>query len=101
MLRVTFFGAFLFCQAKSNRLSAWVIQNDWFSWSLQFVFAWTNGFMTSVAFCYAPTIVENKTNPQQIASAILNFALSFGLLVGSFFAGPYLSVAGNHIHGHP
>jgi hypothetical protein len=22
-------------------------------------------------------------------------------LVGSFFAGPYLSVAGNHIHGHP
>mmetsp|Transcript_40055 Transcript_40055/g.96712 ORF Transcript_40055/g.96712 Transcript_40055/m.96712 type:complete len:708 (+) Transcript_40055:301-2424(+) len=100
VLRMTFFVAFLFCQAQHNRFFKSVIQSDIWSWSLQFVFAWTNGFMTNIAFCYAPTLVENKTNPQQMASAILNFALSFGLLVGSFFAYPYLSFAGNHVHGH-
>jgi hypothetical protein len=49
--------------------------------------------MTNIAFCYAPSLVENRTHPQQVASAILNFALSFGLLVGSFFSGPYLKLA--------
>ena len=100
VLRMSFFVAFLFCQAQHNRFFKWVIQSDIWSWSLQFIFAWTNGLMTNIAFCYAPTLVENKTNPQQMASAILNFALSFGLLVGSFFAYPYLSFAGNHFHGH-
>jgi hypothetical protein len=100
VLRMSFFVAFLFCQAQHNRFYKLVIQSDIWSWFLQFIFAWTNGFMTNIAFCHAPTLVENKTNPQQMASAILNFALSFGLLIGSFFAYPYLSFAGNHGHGH-
>lgn len=97
-LRMAFFAAFLVCQAKHNRFSDWVILNDWFSWTLQFLFAWTNGFLTNVTFCYAPSLVENKTHPQQVASAILNFALSFGLLCGSFFAYPYLSFAQQNGH---
>ena len=89
-LRMGFVLLFLLCKARSNRYSQWVVESDLFSWMIEFLFAVTNGFMTNVAFCFAPTLVENRTHHQQVASAILNFSLSFGLLVGSFFSGPLL-----------
>jgi hypothetical protein len=72
-----------------------VDKTDVFSWTVQFLFAVTNiGFMTNNAFCcHAPGLVENRNHPQQVASAMLNFALSFGLLVGSFCSGPYFHFA--------
>ena len=90
-----FFSLFLFCEARRNRYNKnWtVIDNDFFSWSIQFLFAVSNGILTNVAFCYAPSLVENRTHPQQVASAILNFALTFGLTVGSFLSGPFLKFA--------
>ena len=91
LLRMGFFVLFLLCNAEDNHYR--IVESDMYSWSIQFLFAVSNGFMTNIAFCYAPSLVENRTHPQQVASAILNFALSFGLLVGSFFSGPYLKIA--------
>ena len=86
-----FFCLFLSCEARRNR---WiVVESDLYSWSIQFLFAVTNGMLTNVAFCYAPTLIENRTKPQQVASAILNLALTLGLTVGSFFSVPYLKFA--------
>ena len=90
---IVFTLLFLLCDGQNNRYTHWVLKSDITSWTIQFLFATTNGFLTNVAFCYAPTLVENRTNPQQVASAILNFSLSFGLLVGSFFSGPYFNFA--------
>ena len=70
-----------------------VVESDMYSWSIQFFFAVTNGVLTNVAFCFAPTLVENRTKPQQVASAILNLALTLGLTVGSFFSVPFLKFA--------
>ena len=86
-----FFFLFLLCQARRNRWM--VVESDMYSWSIQFFFAVTNGVLTNVAFCYAPTLVENRTKPQQVASAILNLALTLGLTVGSFFSVPFLKFA--------
>ena len=86
-----FFFLFLLCQARRNRWM--VIESDMYSWSIQFFFAVTNGVLTNIAFCYAPTLVENRTKPQQVASAILNLALTLGLTVGSFFSVPFLKFA--------
>ena len=89
-----FFCLFLSCEARMNRYEGWmVVNNDLYSWSIQFMFAVTNGILTNIAFCYAPTLVENRTKPQQVASAILNLALTLGLTVGSFFSVPFLKFA--------
>lgn len=91
---VIFFALFLSCEARRNRYENWVvIDNDWYSWSIQFLFAITNGILTNLSFCHAPTLVENRTKPQQVASAILNLALTLGLTVGSFFSVPFLEFA--------
>eukprot|EP00537_Pseudo-nitzschia_pungens_P003792 CAMPEP_0172361488 /NCGR_PEP_ID=MMETSP1060-20121228/5298_1 /TAXON_ID=37318 /ORGANISM="Pseudo-nitzschia pungens, Strain cf. cingulata" /LENGTH=625 /DNA_ID=CAMNT_0013083743 /DNA_START=154 /DNA_END=2031 /DNA_ORIENTATION=+ len=85
---------FLFCRARTNRFRDWIpVDNDVISWIIQFMFAVTNGLLTNIAFCYAPSLVENRSHPQQVASAILNLAMTFGLLVGSFFSGPFLRFA--------
>ncbi|KAG7355661.1 nucleoside transporter [Nitzschia inconspicua] len=93
IFRMAFFVLFLFCDSGNNRYSTWVVPSDTFSWSIQFLFAVSNGFMTNICFCYAPSLVGNRTHPQQVASAILNFSLSFGLLMGSFVSGLYFQLA--------
>eukprot|EP00536_Pseudo-nitzschia_multiseries_P011598 jgi/Psemu1/320101/estExt_fgenesh1_pm.C_4050002 len=91
---VLFCVVFLFCRARTNRYQDQIpSDSDSLSWTIQFLFAVTNGLLTNIAFCYAPSLVENRSHPQQVASAILNFAVTFGLLVGSFFSGPFLRFA--------
>lgn len=88
------FSLFILCKARRNRYENWIVDDyDLYSWSIQFFFAITNGILTNVAFCYAPTLVENRTKPQQVASAILNLALTMGLTVGSFFSVFFLKFA--------
>ena len=71
-----FFCLFLSCKAQRNRSDGWaVVNSDLYSWGIQGLFAITNGILTNVAFSFAPTLVENRSKPQQVASAILNLAL--------------------------
>lgn len=96
---IIFFVLFLFCEAQRKQFKGWVVVNsDSYSWTIQFLFAVTNGILTNVAFCHAPTLVENRTRPQQVASAILNLAMTLGLTIGSLFSVPFLHFAsGNWI----
>lgn len=94
--RFVFFVLFLLCAAQSSQFTFWEVQSDVFSWTVQFIFAITNGALTNVAFCHAPGLVENKTDHQQVASAILNFSLSLGLLCGSFFSFPFSELVTGH-----
>ena len=100
MARIYFFLCiFLSCEAQRNRYEdRIVIDSDLYSWSIQFLFAITNGILTNVAFCYAPTLIENRTKPQQVASAVLNLAMTLGLTVGSFFSVPFLKFASGKWH---
>jgi hypothetical protein len=91
--RFGFFILFLFCQAQDSQFNDWAVQSDAFSWLVQLLFAVSNGVLTNIAFCYAPGLVENEKHPQQVASAILNFSLCFGLLCGSLFSFPYVQFA--------
>ena len=93
IVRLFFFPLFLCCAAQSSQYTSLVVQSDAFSWAVQFIFAASNGILTNVAFCYAPGLVDNSIHPQQVASVILNFSLSFGLLCGSFFSFPFLGFA--------
>jgi hypothetical protein len=93
IVRLFFFPLFLCCAAQSSQYTSLVVHSDAFSWAVQFIFAASNGILTNVAFCYAPGLVANSTHPQQVASVILNFSLSFGLLCGSFFSFPFLGFA--------
>lgn len=113
LLRFAFFVLFLFCHSDHHATSTatWEIQSDAYSWILQLLLAITNGYLTNVAFCLAPTLVmakvavavaqDEKSSPvvvveaeaQQIASAVLNFAMSLGLLCGSFASFYYLELA--------
>lgn len=97
--RFAFFPFFLFCHADpgdaasnsiSHLIQGWMVPSDVFSWSVQFLFAGSNGLITTVSFSFSSGLVENRTKPQQIASAILNFALCLGLLGGSLFSFPIL-----------
>jgi hypothetical protein len=93
ILRFIFFPIFLFCAAPNSRYSSLIINSDVCSWIIQFLFAMTNGILTNVAFCYAPGLLPNRTHHQQVAAAILNFSLSFGLFCGSLFSFPFLGFA--------
>jgi hypothetical protein len=93
IVRLFFFPLFLCCAAQSSQYTSLLVHSDVFSWAVQFFFAASNGILTNVAFCYAPGLVANSAHPQQVASVILNFSLSFGLLCGSFFSFPFLGFA--------
>jgi len=94
-----FFLLFLPCETRRKQYEDWiVVEGDSYSWTVQFLFAVSNGILTNLAFCYAPTLVESRSKPQQVASAILNLTMTLGLTIGSFFSVPFLNFAsGNWI----
>jgi hypothetical protein len=106
LLRFIFVFLFLFCHSTSSSANskdtAWEIHSDSYSWIVQLTMAISNGYLTNIAFSVAPTLVEanvmEKTaattaRSQQIASAVLNFAMSSGLLCGSACSFYYLEFA--------
>jgi hypothetical protein len=86
--RFLFVPLFLLCYSRTSIYSSMAIPSDTFSLVVQFLFAVTNGMLTSVCFRLAPGLIPATTEMQQISSAILNFSLCFGLLCGSFLSFP-------------
>jgi hypothetical protein len=86
--RFLFVPLFLLCYSRTSIYSSMAIPSDIFSLVVQFLFAVTNGMLTSVCFRLAPGLIPATTEMQQISSAILNFSLCFGLLCGSFLSFP-------------
>ena len=92
LMRVAFFLLFVTCPSTFS--STGLISSDGYSWLIQWAFAISNGYLTNVAFSLAPNLVESRAvQPQQVASSILNWSLSLGLLCGSWASFYYLEWA--------
>jgi hypothetical protein len=94
--RFLFIPLFLLCYSRTSIYSSMAIPSDVFSLVVQFLFAVTNGMLTSVCFRLAPGLIPATTEMQQISSAILNFSLCFGLLCGSFLSFPLHGIFTGH-----
>jgi hypothetical protein len=86
--RLLFVPLFFLCYSRTSVYAFMAIDNDLFSMVVQFLFAVTNGMLTSLCFMQAPGLISSSTELQQISSAILNFSLCSGLLLGSFGSFP-------------
>jgi hypothetical protein len=64
------------------------IPSNLYAFVVQVLFATSNGFLASVAFIFAPTVLPPTTHVQERSAELLNFSLSFGLLSGSFLSFP-------------
>lgn len=62
------------------------IESDVYSILVQSLFALSNGFLISLAFMHAPTLIPATPSSQEKSSEILTLALSFGLMCGSLFS---------------
>ena len=94
VLRVVFFPLFFLCVAGGERQdSVWTIQSDLYSFTIQLLFAFTNGILLSCSFMHAPCLISNTTSMQERSSEILTFAVSFGLLNGSLLSFPFSNIA--------
>jgi len=93
MLRILFLPIFLLCNTTLGNESSIVIRNDFFSLSVQLLFAVSNGVLISTSFMWSPQLVGTTSTLQERASEIMTFSVFFGLLSGSFLAFPFLRFA--------
>jgi len=97
LCRLVFLPLFLLCVTEHRRSpsSSWlaVIPSDFYSTTVQFFFALTNGLLVSCSFMHAPSLVAHNSGMQERASEIMTFAVSFGLLSGSMLSFPFANVA--------
>lgn len=93
LLRTLFLPGFLMCSTTIGSESNMVIRNDFFSLSVQLLFAISNGILISTSFMWFSRLVGTDSTLQKRASEIMTFSLSFGLLSGSFLAFPFLRFA--------
>lgn len=64
------------------------IPSNLYSFLVQVVFGTSNGFLVTLAFVYAPTVLPSITHVQERSSELLNLSLALGLLSGSFLSFP-------------
>jgi equilibrative nucleoside transporter 1/2/3 len=96
LVRVGFLPLFFLCYSRKSLYKNVAIPSDAFSWLVQFVFAVTNGVLTTASFSVAATLLPSHENLQQIASSILNLSLCLGLVAGGLAASPLLWLFSGH-----
>jgi equilibrative nucleoside transporter 1/2/3 len=94
--RFAFLPIFFLCYSRKSLYKDVAIHSDAFSWLVQFIFAVTNGVLTTVSFSVAATLLPADENLQQIASSILNLSLCLGLVAGGLAASPLLWLFSGH-----
>lgn len=81
-MRLVFLPLFLLCNylPEVRRLPVWV-SSDWGYLASMAVFAWSSGYLSSLAMMYAPQTVST---PQQapIAGMMAAFCLVLGIFIG-------------------
>ena len=91
MARFIFFPLFLLCNVPGKSISL-LIASDTYFYILLLTFAISNGLLVTLAFMHAPQLLPSNNNHhnhdeiQEVASTILTFAVSIGLLSGSTFS---------------
>jgi hypothetical protein len=90
-------GSLLFTCTGSSQAFGVSVPSDLYSLAVQFTFAISSGFLVTLSFAHAPrlltTLTGNDAPAQERMSEILSFALSFGLLIGSFCSYPISKLA--------
>jgi Nucleoside transporter len=93
-VRFIFFPLFFMCVGGSRdgragtETQGFVVHSDFYSILIQSLFSITNGLLLTTAFAHAPSLLANVTHVQERSSEILNFAVVFGLLIGSLVSVP-------------
>ncbi len=83
LARFIFFPLFLLCNVPGKSISV-LIDSDSYFFILLLIFAVSNGLVVTLAFMHAPQLLpSNNDEMQEVASTILTFAVSIGLLSGS------------------
>ncbi|VEU43385.1 unnamed protein product [Pseudo-nitzschia multistriata] len=93
VLRIGFLFVFLICNTTTGKNSKMVVRNDFFSVSIQMLFAVSNGILVSTAFAFSPRLVSSSSMIQERASEIMTFSVFFGLLSGSLLSFPFVQLA--------
>ncbi|CAN8028595.1 unnamed protein product [Ixodes persulcatus] len=90
VLRLVFLPIFLLCNylPKERQLPVW-IASDWAYMVAMAVFAWSSGYLSSLAMMYAPRVVRSPQHAP-VAGMMAAFCLVLGIFVGgnAAFLGP-------------
>jgi hypothetical protein len=86
-----FLPLFLLLKAPNNRFPT-IFSNDWLPPLFTASLAYTNGWISTLAFTFAALSVPSDDDIQQMSSTILNFAVGLGLLSGSLLSFVYTFV---------
>lgn len=83
--RIAFLPLFLLCPTPDSAIPV-NIDSDAYTILLVFFLAVTNGFVMNMSFMLFPRLLPDNEYLHEIGSTIMNFSLSLGLLLGSFFS---------------
>ena len=86
--RIAFLPLFLLCNVTGSKLvpPIKIFYSDWFPFLFAMIFAFGNGFVSTLAFIQAAVASPQGEEAQQIASIFLNFSVGLGCLSGSLFS---------------
>ncbi|CAB9496935.1 Equilibrative nucleoside transporter 3 [Seminavis robusta] len=92
--RFLFFPMLLLCVGGSSSSSHHGIPSDFYSVTVQALFALSNGALITLAFMHAPSLLPATVpGANEKSSEILTLSLSLGLFCGSLFAFPVSKLA--------
>ena len=111
LLRLLFLGLFCFCPTPWSKFD-FIFNNysidsdhgliglllvDAYSWTMQLLMAISNGYLTTMAFQLAPTLLQRLPDGQEAsfqvaASTMLNLSMSLGLWCGSATSFAYVDL---------
>ena len=86
--RIAFLPLFLLCNVTGSKLvpPVKIFYSDWFPFLFAMIFAFGNGFVSTLAFIQAAIASPQGEEAQQIASIFLNFSVGLGCLSGSLLS---------------
>lgn len=88
LTRMAFLPIFLLFKAPNHRFPTF-LTNDFFPAFFTASLAFTNGWISTLAFTFAALSVPDEDGIQQVSSTILNFAVGLGLMGGSLLSFVY------------
>jgi len=86
--RIAFLPMFLLCNVTGSKLvpPVKIFYSDWFPFLFTVIFAFGNGFVSTLSFIQAAIASPQGEEAQQIASIFLNFSVGLGCLSGSLLS---------------
>jgi hypothetical protein len=103
LVRLLFLPLFLLCNtgiasSESSNITSrgWIVDSDIYSVTLLISLAFTNGYVSTLSFIHAPSLIPSSDDMQSVVSTIMNFSVGLGLLAGSSSSFVYTTI-GSHV----